>query len=109
MTVDLNMMIDLRDLQVAMDVARKAEMGWFDVEFTMYACSYAIGEKRYYKISAEAEKIYDFIENSRQNGCIASNIMKMTKKCPVPVGRYSARCEERIRKKFEGEILIGFF
>ena len=31
MTVDLNMMLDLRDLQVAMDVAKRAELGWFDV------------------------------------------------------------------------------
>ena len=112
MTVDLNMMIDLRDLQVAMDVAKKAEMGWFDVEFTMYACSYAIGEKRYYKISAEAEKIYDFIENSRQNGCIAGNIMKMTKKCPVPVGmkEYIARdVKKELGKSLREKYSLAFF
>ena len=42
MTVDLNMMLDLRDLQVAMDVAKRAELGWFDVEFTMYGTCFII-------------------------------------------------------------------
>ena len=40
MTVDLDSMMDMRDVQVALDVAKRAEMGWFDVEFTMYGCAY---------------------------------------------------------------------
>ena len=40
MTVELDAMMELRDLQVAMDIAHRAEMGWFDVEFTMYGCCY---------------------------------------------------------------------
>ena len=62
MTVDLNMMLDLRDLQVAMDVAKRAEMGWFDVEFTMYGTCFERCGKRYFRVSADAARIYDFIE-----------------------------------------------
>lgn len=86
MTVDLEMMLDLRDLQVAMDVAKKAEMGWFDVEFTMYGCSYLQEGKRYYRMSAEAGKIYDFIEAAPRISVFPSNIMTMTLTCPVPMG-----------------------
>ena len=57
MTVDLDMMLDLRDLQVARDVQRRAEMGWFDVEFTMYGCAYYQNGERYYRVSAHDEKI----------------------------------------------------
>lgn len=56
MTVDLDMMLDLRDLQVARDVQRRAEMGWFDVEFTMYGCAYYQNGERYYRVSAHDRK-----------------------------------------------------
>lgn len=65
MTVDLDMMLDLRDLQVALDVQRRAEMGWFDVEFTMYGCAYYQNGERYYRVSTHDEKIYNFIENEQ--------------------------------------------
>lgn len=65
MTIDLNMMIDLRDMQVALDVAQRAELGWFDIEFTMYGCAYWQNGKRYYKLSAYNEKIYDFSTKQR--------------------------------------------
>lgn len=71
MTVDLNMMLDLRDLQVAMDVAKRAEMGWFDVEFTMYGTCFERCGKRYFRVSADAARIYDFIETSAQKGAPA--------------------------------------
>lgn len=86
MTIDLNMMIDLRDMQVALDVAQRAELGWFDVEFTMYGCAYWKEGKRYYRLSAFNEKIYDFIENSTQNGVLSSDLWTLTRKYPVPTG-----------------------
>ena len=48
MTGNLNMMMKFRDLQVAEDVGKKAELGWFDVEFTMYGCAYLNDGKMYY-------------------------------------------------------------
>ena len=86
MTIDLNMMIDLRDLQVALDVAQRAEMGWFDIEFTMYGCAYWAKGKRYYKLSAYQEKIYAFIEEGAKNDVITSDICALTRKYPVPTG-----------------------
>ena len=110
MTVDLNSMIDLRDIQVALDVARRAEMGWFDVEFTMYGCSYLYNGKRYYRVSAEAEKIYDFIENGAQKNILPTNIAILTEKYPVPIGMhdYVARdvkqsLARQMRDDFSGE------
>lgn len=86
MTVDLQTMLDLRDLQVAMDVQKKAELGYFDSEFTVYGCSYLQNGLRYYKVSAEAEKIYDFVEQGAQLGLLPSNVHSMTKTCAVPMG-----------------------
>ena len=50
-----------RDIQAASEVARRAELGWFDVEFTMYGSAYLENGKRYYQVSAEAEKIYEIL------------------------------------------------
>lgn len=86
MTVDLNMMLDLRDLQVAMDVAKRAEMGWFDVEFTMYGTCFERCGKRYFRVSADAARIYDFIETSAQKALLPTNVLTLTKTCPVPTG-----------------------
>lgn len=86
MTVELDMMIEMRDLQVAMDVNKKAEMGWFDVEFTFYGCCFQKEKSRYFRISENADKIYEFIEKSRINKCITSNIKKITQKHQVPIG-----------------------
>lgn len=86
MTVDLNMMLDMRDAQLAAEVARKAELGWFDVEFTIYGCCYWDKGERFYRLSADAEKIYNFIENGAKNGIMPSNIMAISEKYPVPVG-----------------------
>ena len=83
MTVDLDMMLDLRDLQVARDVQRRAEMGWFDVEFTMYGCAYYQNGERYYRVSAHDEKIYDFIENEQN---LASDMYMLSRRYPVPTG-----------------------
>ena len=86
MTGNLNMMMKFRDLQVAEDVGKKAELGWFDVEFTMYGCAYMNEGKMFYKVSSEAQDIYDFIEASSQQGIYPSNILSFTEKCPVPSG-----------------------
>lgn len=112
MTVDLQMMTDLRDLQVALDVAQRAEMGWFDVEFTMYGCSYFLDGKRYYCISAEAEKIYDFIEMSAQYQLLPTTIRKLTKKCAVPVGmkeEIAASVKYELARQLETEFPAEFF
>lgn len=86
MTVDLDSMMDMRDVQVALDVARRAEMGWFDVEFTMYGCAYGEDGKRFYRVSAFDEKIYDFIEGSAKKDVFPTDLFVLTRKYPVPTG-----------------------
>jgi len=64
-TGNLEMLIDLRNRQVVKDaniqateiVGRKAELGWLDVEFTVYGCVYldTKEDKQYYKSSTQAE------------------------------------------------------
>lgn len=88
MTGNLDMMVKFRDLQVAEAVGKKAALGWFDMEFTMYGCAYldpTLG-KMCYRVSERAEDIYDFAENSCHKGIYASNVVHMTKKYPVPSG-----------------------
>ena len=81
-------MMKFRDIQVAEDVGKKAALGWFDVEFTMYGCAYWEKEqdKLYYKVSTQAEDIYDFIEQSAAKDIYPSNVLSLSKKCPVPAG-----------------------
>lgn len=84
----LNRKMKFRDIQVAEDVGKKAELGWFDVEFIMYGCAYWDKEKdkMYYKVSSDASDIYDFIEKSMTMEIFPSNVMSLTKRCPVPAG-----------------------
>ena len=66
MTGDLSLFSKFRDIQAADYVRRRAELGWFDVEFTMYGCAYLDihDNKMRYKVSSREEDIYDFIEKS---------------------------------------------
>lgn len=80
------MLVKFRDMQVAEDISKKAALGWFDTEFTMYGCAYWEKGKMYYKISPEAEDIYDFIDKSALKEIYPSNIMVLSRKLPVPIG-----------------------
>lgn len=90
MTVDLEWMLDLRDAQVAADVQRKAELGWFDVELTMYGCAYWENGKRYYRLSAEAEKIYDFLAYGAQKHLLPTQLTTLSARYPMPAGMQEA-------------------
>lgn len=77
-----------RDIQVARDFGRKAELGWMEVEFTVYGCAYLdpIENKVLYRVSSHAEDIYQFIEEAPQRGIYPGNLVRHTEKCPVPSG-----------------------
>lgn len=112
MTVDLNMMLDLRDLQVAMDVAKRAEMGWFDVEFTMYGTCFERDGRRYFRVSADAARIYDFIETGAQKNSLPTNVLTLTKTCPVPTGMrefISSDVKKLLAKQLEAAYPQAFF
>ena len=86
MTGNLSAMLHMHDLRVAEDIGNMAELGWFDVEFTMYGCAYLLEGKMFYRVSSEAEDIYDFIEKGAQLGIYPSNVLSLTEKYPVPAG-----------------------
>lgn len=96
MTGDLDMMVKFRDLQVAEAVGKKAALGWFDVEFTMYGCAYLdprLG-KMCYRVSERAEDIYEFVEDNAHKGIYASNVVHLTRKYPVPAGMKNLIAED---------------
>ncbi len=86
MTGRLNFVLQFRDAQVAEDVRKKAELGWFDMEFTMYGTAYHDGAEMCYKISSDAGQIYSFIEQASHQQIFCSNVLTLTKTCAVPMG-----------------------
>lgn len=90
MTADLYELIEMRDVLLAAEVSKKAELGWFDTEFTMYGCAYMQSGERFYRLSADAEKIYDFIEKGEINKITPTNLLSITERFPVPLGMKEA-------------------
>ena len=90
MTADILKVLEMRDALVAAEVAKMAALGWFDKEFTIYGCTFFKGDERYYKLSAEPQKIYDFIEQADRMGYMPSNINMISRKYPVPIGMQDA-------------------
>lgn len=86
MTADLFELIEMRDTLLAEEVGKKAELGWFDVEFTMYGCTFLLDGKQYYRLSADEKKIYDYIVDGAKNKVTPSNLFTITESFPVPVG-----------------------
>lgn len=96
MTANLDHMMQLLEHRVAVEanimaaqhVSQKAELGWFDTEFTMYGCAYleARNGKMYYKVSSQPEDIYDYLEIALLQDIFPSNVTVLSQKCPVPAG-----------------------
>lgn len=75
-----------RDMMTALDVGKKAEMGYYDVEFNTYGCAYLNQQERYYSISSSATKLYDFLENAALEDIYPTMILEHTFKKPIPRG-----------------------
>lgn len=96
MTGNLEMLMKMRNakimkeanVQTAEDIAKKAELGYFDVEFTMYGCAYwdRAAATMKYRISSKAEDIYDHIESAAKIAVYPGQVERLTLKCPVPLG-----------------------
>lgn len=80
--------LKFRDEQVAEDIAKKAELGWMDVEFMMYGCAYLdpAMDKVFYKISSREEDIYEFMRSSKGYGFYPSRMMILKQRYAVPTG-----------------------
>lgn len=79
-----------RDTKTAQGVNKKAEMGLFDMEFTIYGCAYLKNDKMYYRLSTKAEDIYEYIETAALSEIYPGNIMHYSKRCPVLSGTKEA-------------------
>ena len=86
MTAKLEINEMFRDLRVAETVGQKLEMGWLEIEFTVYGTTYLKDGEMNYKISSEAGKIYQFMENALTEDVYCSNIQEFTHMCHVPIG-----------------------
>lgn len=86
MTAKLEINEMFRDLRVAETVGQKLEMGWLEIEFTVYGTTYLKNGEMHYKISSEAGKIYQFMENVLTEDIYCSNIQTFTHMCHVPIG-----------------------
>ena len=87
MTAHLEVMMKFRDLQVAEDFAKMAEMGYMDKEFILYGTAYAENGQRWYFISDKQAKVDTFSIAVTQKGCFPTPVMALVRTCPVPLGQ----------------------
>lgn len=114
MTVNAYVVTKLRDVLVAEQVGKKAALGYFDVEFTLYGCAYYSKEDDIvrYKISSNATDIYSFTEKAQQRDIYASNVETITLKCPVPLGEKETielKVKRRLAKQLQDHYPKAFF
>ncbi len=76
------------NVEAARIVGRRAELGWFEIEFIMYGCAYLQQGKVHYKVSSQAEDIYQFAEKAAVEEIYTSNVLRHTEKCAVPSGMH---------------------
>lgn len=88
-----------RDEEVAQSFGRMAELGYMDTEFTVYGCAYWQDNERYYYISADETKVYDFREKAYRQNIYPTVTMKYSLMAPVPSGQ-----EEAIRQTVKKEL-----
>ena len=94
MTGDLNMLMLFRDMQVAQDVGRMAELGRYDREFTCYGFMYWADQHRHYVISANDDRLYDQALALSGAGCWLTPVTSYSQLCHVPAG-----CEDDIARE----------
>lgn len=76
------------NVEAARVVGRRAELGWFEVEFIMFGCAYLLDGNVHYKVSSQAEDIYHFVESAAVEKIYTSNVLRYSEKCSVPSGMH---------------------
>lgn len=94
MTGNLEMLMMFRDMQVAQDVGRMAELGRYDREFTCYGFMYWAGQQRHYVISSSDDRLYDQALALSRAGYWLTPIASCSQICHVPAG-----CEEELSRE----------
>lgn len=75
-----------RDAQAALDMGKKAMLGYFDIEFTTYGTAYLLDGEMNYRISNEDDQIYHFMETAVVKDIFCANIWQYSKRYAVPSG-----------------------
>ena len=83
---DINKIIRMRDAEIAEGMGRQAELGWFDVEFTMYGTAYLADGELCYRVSDLSDHIYHYMESHSVDDCYFGKVLSLTQRCPVPIG-----------------------
>lgn len=101
-----------RDLRTAHGVQFLLELGYYETEFTFYGCAYLENGKVYYKISEDAEDIYNFVESAALRNIYPSNVMQFTQKYAVPSGMkeiISKELKKELAKQLRSHYPKAFF
>lgn len=88
---DLRKMNAFRDVQLAEDFKKMAELGYLDQEYTVYGIVYWKDGIRNYMISSDEAQVWEQVKNLLLQNIYPSPVKQLTKICHVPVGE-----EERI-------------
>ncbi len=99
MTANLDRMVKFRDLQVAEDFARMAELGYMDRAYIFYGCAYYDQGRRWYLLSSDLERLEEILETKPQ--WYPTPIMQLQKSCPVPLGQ-----EEKVAQQFKRQLAL---
>lgn len=86
--LEANVYRENRDAQCASDVANMAEMGKFELDFLVYGCAYLENETRHFRISDDANDIYQFLTQSPHQGVYPTSVMSHLHQTLVPSGMH---------------------
>ena len=78
--------LNSRDEEMAAEVGIMAELGKFEVEFTMYGCAFYENGKVLYLVSENAEKVYDFMYDIANAEKLPTDIHSASIRGLVPSG-----------------------
>lgn len=108
---DLKHMSLFRDVQVALEFQQMAEEGYLDTEFTMYGTIYYQDGQRHYLVSADEEKIIDFVEAAALQDIHPMPIQSLTEVCPVPLGEKETIAQDvklRLARRLQAQYPLAF-
>ena len=95
---DINKIIRMRDAEIAEGMGRQAELGWFDVEFTMYGTAYLADDELCFRVSELPDHIYHYMACQSVNDRYFGKVLSLTERCPVPMGMQEEKALD-VKKK----------
>lgn len=91
--------LQFRDLQLAQDFMKKADMGYLETEFVAYGLAFYKDNKRQYIVSTDETEIYSFQNQLVLEGCCPTSMAKRKTVFRVPDG-----CEETATEEIKFEV-----